>query len=145
MKTWIRTWIWTWAWTGTETYTKYANMYTCLCNWLEERRHYNMLLLQQRSDQNLKCIDWKIQVGKYGFKGIVSRDWDWPEWVVNKRSKELRIAGAYFYCFFMPFSCSIVKKLALSVSHLTVTRWMMSNNCRSVLSISFVHVWLILQ
>ncbi len=40
-----------------------------------------------------------------GLKGIVSWDWDWLEWIVNERSKELRIAGAYFYCFLMPFSC----------------------------------------
>ncbi len=39
------------------------------------------------------------------FKGIVSWDWDRLEWIVNERSKELRIAGAYLYCFLMPFSC----------------------------------------
>ncbi len=38
-------------------------------------------------------------------KGIVSWDWDWLEWIVNERSKGLRVAGAYFYCFLMPFSC----------------------------------------
>jgi hypothetical protein len=35
----------------------------------------------------------------------VSWDWDWLEWIVNERSKELTAAGAYFYCFLMPFSC----------------------------------------
>ncbi len=43
-------------------------------------------------------------------KGIVSWDWDWLEWIVNERSKELRIAGAYFYCFLMPFSCFNLQK-----------------------------------
>ncbi len=43
-------------------------------------------------------------------KGIVSWDWDWLEWIVNEISKELRIAGAYFYCFLMPFSCFNLKK-----------------------------------
>jgi hypothetical protein len=31
-----------------------------------------------------------------GIKEIVSRDRDWPEWVLNERSKELMIAGSYF-------------------------------------------------
>jgi hypothetical protein len=37
----------------------------------------------------------------------------------------------------MPFSCFNFIKQALSVSHLTVTLRMMSNNCRSVSSIGF--------
>jgi hypothetical protein len=45
----------------------------------------------------------------------------------------------------MPFSYFNFKKQALSVSHLTATLRMMSNNPRSVSSIGFVHVRLILQ
>ncbi len=75
------------------------------------------------------------------FKGIVSWDWDWLEWIVNGRSRELRIAGAYFYAFWCHFHVIICKKKqALSVSHLTVTLRMMSNNHRLVSSIGFVHV-----
>ncbi len=84
-------------------------------------------------------INWLI------IKGIVPWDWDWLEWIVNERSKELRIAGAYFYCFWCHFHVLICKKEALSVSHLTVTLRMMRNNCRSVSSIGFLHVWSILS
>ncbi len=73
-------------------------------------------------------------------KGIVSWDWYWLEWIGNERSKELRIAGAYFYWVWFHFHVLICKKQALSVAHLTVTLRMMSNNRRSVSSIGFVHV-----
>ncbi len=55
--------------------------------------------------QHLNLAVKETLLQKTAFKRIVSWDWDWLEWIVNQRSKELRIAGAYLYCFLMPFSC----------------------------------------
>jgi hypothetical protein len=83
--------------------------------------------------------------GTSSLKGIVSWDWDWLEWIVNERSKELRMPEHIFIVFWCHLLVLTFLKQALPVSHLTVTLRMMSNNRRSVSSIIFVHVWSILQ
>jgi hypothetical protein len=54
-------------------------------------------------------------------------------------------AGAYFNASSCHFHVLILKKQALSVSHLTVTLLMIPNNRRLVSFIGFVHERLILQ
>jgi hypothetical protein len=61
-----------------------------------------------------------------------------------KDQKNLGLPEHIFIAFLCHFHVIICKQQALSVSHLIVTLRMMSNNCRSVSSIGFVHVQSIL-
>jgi hypothetical protein len=47
-------------------------------------------------------------------KGIVCRVWEQLQWHPSDRSEEFRIAGAYFYALFIPFSCFNSKKACCS-------------------------------
>ncbi len=59
-----------------------------------------------------------------------------------KDEKNLGLQGQTFS---VSFSSFYFKKDALTDSHLTVTLQIVNNNCRSVSSIGFVHVQMILQ
>jgi hypothetical protein len=61
-----------------------------------------------------------------------------------KDQKNLGLPEHIFIAFLCHIHVLICKKQALSVSHLTVILRMMSNNRRSVSSIGFVHIRLIL-
>ncbi len=62
-----------------------------------------------------------------------------------KDQKNLGLPEHIVFAFWCHFYVLICTKQALSVSHLTVTLLMMSNNRRSVSSIGFVHVRSILE
>ncbi len=64
-------------------------------------------------------------------KGIVSRDWEWLQWVLNYRLEEYRLPEYICNAFRHYIHVIIGNKHALVVSYLTVTLWMISNNCRS--------------
>ncbi len=61
------------------------------------------LQLQKRSNHHLLPRGNKQQI-KYKTRLLLSQR-RVSQRPVNERSKELRIAGAYLYCFLMPFSC----------------------------------------
>jgi hypothetical protein len=62
-----------------------------------------------------------------------------------KDQKNFELPELIWNAFCCHFHVLNLKKHALSLSHLTVTLWLMSNNCRSASSIGFVHTQLILQ
>ncbi len=62
------------------------------------------------------------------FKGIVSRDWEWFQWVLNYRLEEYRLPEYICNAFRCYIHVIIGNKHALVVSPLTVTLRMISNS-----------------